>query len=135
MLAALVTAEALSSMESCTRSCGSSTCRTRVSVLRLVSALEDYCTLLKSDCTENSRRMRTQAAVMGSDESSAPCPAWISCALSERLERPRATSKSGLNRGCLGTCDNAAAISFCSSAEGVHTFSTLTLTGERLVAV
>ena len=48
--------------------------------------------------------------------------------MSLSVERPRETSKSAPNNGCFGTRASAAAISFCSSAEGVHTFSMLTFT-------
>ena len=48
--------------------------------------------------------------------------------ISVRVERPRDTSKSLPNKGCLGTRASADAISFCSSAEGAHTFSMLTFT-------
>jgi len=44
------------------------------------------------------------------------------------LPAPRDTSKSELNSGCFGIFASAPAISCCSSADGVHTFSMLTLT-------
>ena len=48
--------------------------------------------------------------------------------ISLKVERPRETSKSASNNGCFGIFARAAAIWFCSSADGVHTFSMLTLT-------
>ena len=48
--------------------------------------------------------------------------------MSLRVERPRETSKSEPNSGCLGTRARAEAISFCCSAEGVQTFNTFTFT-------
>src|ERR1700675_3259941 len=56
MVAAVVTAEALSSIESCTRSLGSRTCRTRVSIMFLPSLLKEYWTVENNACMENSRR-------------------------------------------------------------------------------
>src|SRR6516162_1827407 len=122
MAAGLVTDEALSSIESCTSSLGSRTCSTRVSTMFLPSLLNEYCTVENRACSENSRRMRTQLATDGSSESCALCPACSKHADSDRLERPRATSKPLLNKGCLATRASAAEISFCSSDEGVHTF-------------
>ena len=94
----------------------------------LPSLLKEYCTVENSACIENSRRSRTQFATEGSSDNWALCPACRNPGDSARLDRPRATSKSWLNSGCLGTRDNAEEISFCSSAEGVHTFSTFTFT-------
>jgi hypothetical protein len=48
--------------------------------------------------------------------------------ISVKVERPRDTSKSVPNKGSLGTRASAEAISFCSSAEGAHTFNMLTFT-------
>src|SRR5215472_12037097 len=96
----------------------------------LPSLLNEYCTVENSAAwTENSRRMRTQLAIERSSESWALWPACRNPGPSARLERPRATSKSSLNAGCFGTRESAEEISFCSSAEGLHTFNTLTLTG------
>src|SRR5579862_937545 len=92
------------------------------------SLLNEYWTVENVACTPRSRRTRTQLALEGSSESCALCPACTKPALPLRLERPRATSKSSLNTGCLGTRDKAEEISFCSSADGVHTFRTFTLT-------
>ena len=55
-------------------------------------------------------------------------PAAVKFGMSVRVERPRETSKSAPNSGCLGTRASAEAISFCSSAEGVQTFSMFTFT-------
>ena len=92
----------------------------------LLSALNEYCTLLNGG-VEKSRRMRTHAAAMASG-ARAELPPALMMSLSESVDRPRATSKSGVNAGSLGTLANALSISFCSSAEGVQTFNTLTFT-------
>src|SRR5579862_5006629 len=94
----------------------------------LGSTLNEYCTVLNIDDAGNSRRMRTQSAV---ELSAATCalPVCRKSTLPDSVERPRSTSKSELNFGSFGTWASAAAISFCSSAEGVHTFSTFTFTG------
>src|SRR6266576_750591 len=127
--AGLVTAEALSSIETITRSLGSRTWSTSVSTIFLPSLLNEYCTVEKMACTENSRRSRTQEATEGSSESWALWPACRNPApAAVRLDRPRATSKSWENNGCLGTRASAEAISFCSSAEGEQTFRTFTFT-------
>src|SRR5579883_1642483 len=128
MAAALVTAEALSSIEIRLRSLGSRRCRTRVSTMFLPAWMKEYCTV-DDDGDENSRRIRTQLETTGSPESCALCPACRNPGVSERLERPRATSKSSLNAGCLGTRARAEEISFCSSAEGEQTFRTFNFTG------
>jgi len=124
----LVTAEALSSIVSSISSFGSRTLNTSVSTMLLGSTLNEYCTVLNSACTENSRRILTQVATEESADICALSPACRNPGLSDNVVRPRSTSKSGLNSGCFGTLDRAAAISFCSSGEGVHTFSMLTLT-------
>jgi hypothetical protein len=49
--------------------------------------------------------------------------------MSLNVGRPRETSKSVPNNGCFRTRARAAAISFCSSAEGEHTLSMITFTG------
>src|SRR5678815_1710210 len=59
MAAAVVTAEALSSMETCIRSLGSRRRRTRVSTRFLASWLNEYWTVEKTDLAANSRRTRT----------------------------------------------------------------------------
>src|SRR5579883_826247 len=129
MAAALVTAEALSSIEIRLRSLGSRRCRTRVSTMFLPAWMKEYCTVENDDGDENSRRIRTQLETTGSPESCALCPACRNPGVSERLERPRATSTSSLNAGCLGTRARAEEISFCSSAEGEQTFRTFNFTG------
>lgn len=92
----------------------------------LLSALNEYCTLLNGR-VEKSRLMRTHAAVMASGARVELAPALM-MSLSDSVDRPRATSKSGINTGSLGTFAKAPAISFCSSAEGVQTFNTFTFT-------
>ena len=83
----------------------------------------------KVDWLGNSLRTRTKLATDGSPDILALAPACKKSGVSVRLERPRATSKSGLNGGCFGTSVSAAAISFWSAADGVHTFRTFTFTG------
>src|SRR5579883_1299456 len=114
MAAALVTAEALSSIEIRLRSLGSRRCRTRVSTMFLPAWMKEYCTVENDDGDENSRRIRTQLETTGSPESCALCPACRNPGVSERLERPRARAEE---------------ISFCSSAEGEQTFRTFNFTG------
>src|ERR1017187_4100517 len=92
------------------------------------SLLKEYCTLEKSACTESSGRMRTYLATDGSPATWPLCPGCRKFGMSLKVERPRDTSKSEPNNGPLGTRASAAAISFCSSAEGEHTFSMLTFT-------
>ena len=72
--AGVVTAEALSSMDTCIRSLGSRTRNTSVSTIFFGSVLNEYCTVENSACTENSRRMRTQLAVSSPEETCALCP-------------------------------------------------------------
>ena len=48
--------------------------------------------------------------------------------ISVSVDLPRETSKSEPNNGCFGTRASAEAISFCSSGDGVQTFSMLTFT-------
>src|SRR5262245_56648589 len=123
-----VTAEAVFSIEIWDRSLGSRTWKTKVSIMFLGSTLKEYCTVLNVACADKSRRMRTQSAV---ELSLATCAAPVcrKSTLLESVERPRSTSKSELNFGSFGIRASAAAISFCSLSEGVHTFRTLILTG------
>src|ERR1035441_5701169 len=92
------------------------------------SILKEYCTEENKACTANSWRMRTHSAVGVLEEPWAPEPGCRKVGGCSRVERPRSTSKSGPNRGCLGTRAKAEAISFCSSGEGVQTLSRFTLT-------
>src|ERR1700722_4399180 len=128
MVAGEVTAEALSSIETCIRSLGSRTRNTSVSTIFLGSVLKEYCTVENIACTENSRRMRTQLATPGSEDICEPDPGCRNPGPTSRLDLPRSISKSAPNSGSLGTAASAEAISRCSSAEGVHTFRTFTLT-------
>ncbi len=77
---------------------------------------------------ENSWRIRTQAAVSEPGAGDALPPVCRMFVFSSSVERPRSTSKSGLNEGCFGMRERADAICCCSSAEGAQTFRTLTLT-------
>src|ERR1700733_14033013 len=126
--AGAVTAEALSSIVSSSKSLGSRTRKTRVSIIFLASALNEYWTVENVACTENSLRMRTQLAVSELSLIWAVAPACRKLGWASRLERPRATSKSVPNNGCLGTFDRAEAISCLSSGDGEQTFSMFTLT-------
>src|SRR5579863_6761453 len=123
--AGVVTDDALSSMDTCSKSLGSRTRKTRVSIIFLGSLLNEYCTVENVACTENSRRRRTQSAVPESEANCALSPACRNVGLSPRLERPRSTSKSGPKSACLGTRLNAETISCWLSAEGEHTLSIL----------
>src|SRR5580700_1637969 len=75
MAAGVVTDDALSSIDSCSRSFGSRTCSTRVSIMVLPSLLKEYCTVENKACSENSRRSLTQFAIDGSSDICALCPA------------------------------------------------------------
>src|SRR5437879_9451592 len=123
-----VTAEALSSIETCIRSFGSRTRKTNVSTIFLGSLLNEYCTVENRACTENSRRIRTQFATPGSEDICEPEPGCRNPGPTSRLDLPRSISKSAPNKGCFGIRARAEAISFCSSGEGEHTFSMFTLT-------
>src|SRR5271165_515177 len=95
--------------------------------MSLESTLKEYCTVENSACTANSRRIRTQVAIAGSDEP-VFAAGWRNPAASSRLDWPRSTSKSWLKIGCLGMRLSAEAICCCSSVEGEQTFRTLTFT-------
>ncbi len=128
MASGRVTEEALSSIESSIKSLGSRTWKTRVSTMSFESRLKEYCTVENMACTANSRRMRTQVATAGSEDVCTFDPGCRNPGGSSRLDFPRSTSKSTPNSGWRGTRARAEAISFCSSAEGEHTFSTFTFT-------
>ncbi len=76
------------------------------------STLKEYCAVENMAWTANSRRERTHKAEVGSAEKRALGPASTKPGLSVRVVRPRDTSKSSVNSGCLGMRANAAAISF-----------------------
>lgn len=124
--AADVTAEALSSIETCIRSLASRTRSTSVSTIFLESTLNEYWTLLNREPSGNSRRMRTQSAAETAPAGSGCIPGMG--VFGSSVERPRATSKSVANAGLAGTLARAEDNSFCSSAEGAQTLRTLTLT-------
>src|ERR1700757_3368410 len=72
--------------------------------------------------------MRTKSALAASEVAGAPFAATRGLALGSNTDRPRSTSKSGLNDGFDGTRDNAEAISCCSSGDGAQTLSMCTFT-------
>src|SRR6185503_5263943 len=127
--AAVVTADALSSNESCRRSFGSLTRKTRVSTICLASRLNEYCTVVNGEAPPKSRRMRTKSAIALSPPGAIVPATMRGFELGSSTDRPRSISKSALNEGRFGMDAIAAAICCCSSGEGVHTFSTFTLTG------
>src|SRR5262249_27734315 len=112
----------------CIKSFGSRTRKTSVSTIWCSSRLNEYCTLEYAP-PARSCLMRTKSAVALESVGSALLAAMASgFALASSKDLPRSTSKSGLNDGFMGTPDSAEAICFCSSADGVQTFKTLTLT-------
>src|SRR3954464_8825825 len=86
----------------CSRSFGSRTRKTSVSLTRPSLVLNEYCALLNGDAAGYSRRILTHRDVDGLPSSiCAPAPAMIE--LGSMLDRPRATSKSGANCCFNGT--------------------------------
>ncbi len=136
MADAVVTAEALDSIETSSTSFGSRKRKTSVSTICSLSRLKEYCTVEKVNPLGKSCRMRTNSATACCDEMCAvPFQAPITApaaasglAFGSSTERPRSTSKSGLNEGCMGMRLSVDEISSFSAGDGVQTFSTFTLT-------
>lgn len=129
---AVVTEDALDSIEISSRSLASRRRKTSVSTICSLSRLKEYCAVENVSPLGKSRRMRTNSASVGSDElagaaGALPMPI-IGLAFGSSTDRPRSTSKSGLNEGRFGIRANADEISCCSACEGEHTFRTFTFT-------
>ena len=123
MVAGVVTADALSSIETCIRSLGSRTRKTSVSTIFLGSLAERILHRRKQrlhgklppdthpvGVARIGRHLRARARLQ---ETRPDVEARV---------LPRSISKSAPNNGCLGTRASADAISCCSAAEGEHTF-------------
>jgi hypothetical protein len=132
MAAAVVTDDALDSIEISSKSLASRSRKTSVSTICCWSRLNDYCAVENVSPLGKSRRMRTNSASACSDEFAGAAAALvipgIGLAFGSSTDRPRSTSKSGLNDGRLGIRANADEISCCSADDGEHTFRTFTLT-------
>jgi hypothetical protein len=132
MVAAVVTEDALDSMETSSRSLASRRRKTSVSTICSLSRLNEYCTVENVSWLGKSRRMRTNSANAYCNElAGAAGPLAmpvIGFAFGSSKDRPRSTSKSGLNEGRFGIRASADEISCCSAGDGEHTFRTLTFT-------
>lgn len=132
MAAAVVTEEALDSIDISSRSFASRIRKTSVSTICSLSRLKEYCTLENVSPLGKSRRIRTNNAEACWDELAGVADALplakSGFAFGSSTERPRSTSKSALNDGRFGIRASADEISCRSACEGVQTFKTFTFT-------
>src|SRR3954471_6157595 len=132
MVEGVVTEDAVDSIEISSRSLASRSRKTKVSTISCLSRLNEYCAVENVCPLGKSRRMRTNSANACCNElAGAAGPLAmpvIGFAFGSSTDRPRSTSKSGLNEGRFGMRASAVEISCCSAADGEHTFRTFTFT-------